>query len=269
MKLFRAKYPSILRLLYPHRVSKISSENSIYLTFDDGPVPEVTPWVLDLLAKYDAKATFFCIGDNVKKHPDVFREVLANGHVVGNHTFNHIKGWKTSDSDYIENTLKAENLINQLVYEEKRKKTLNSELLTLNSKSRRANSELRTPNLESRRANSEHYSCHPERSRRAELLTPNYKLFRPPYGRIKNSQASKLVKKGFKIVMWDVVSGDYEPEFSASQCFDNVVDNAEAGSTIVFHDSEKAFPNLQKILPDILKYYSEKGYQFRSLRDVL
>lgn len=239
MKLFRAKYPSILRVLYPERISKIESENTIYLTFDDGPVPEVTPWVLELLKKYDAKATFFCIGDNVKKHPDVFRQVLASGHLIGNHTFNHIKGWKTNNSDYIENTLKAENLINELVNEEKRKKTLNSELLTLN--------------LE-----------RPEHGRRA-----NYKLFRPPYGQIKNSQASKLVKKGFKIVMWDVVSGDYEAEFSASQCYDNVVDNAEAGSTIVFHDSEKAFPNLQKILPDILKYYSEKGYQFRSLKHAL
>ncbi len=100
-------------------------------------------------------------------------------------------------------------------------------------------------------------------------LTPNYKLFRPPFGRIKNSQASKLVKAGYKIVMWDVVSGDYDRDFSAEKCYQNVIKNAKAGSTIVFHDSQKAFPNLEKILPKILKYYKEKGFEFRSLRDVL
>lgn len=231
MKLFRAKYPSLLRVLYPGRISKIPSSNSIFLTFDDGPVPEVTPWVLELLKKHDIKATFFCIGDNVKKHPDLFQKILAEGHTVCNHTFNHLQGWKTSNSEYLENTLKAEKIMS-----EKGKEVMGQ----------RGN---KTPN--------------------SELRTPNYSLFRPPYGRIKNSQAKILRKQGYKIVMWDVVSGDYDQDFSAEECYENVVKNAGAGSTIVFHDSVKAFPNLEKVLPRIIEYYKEKGFDFRSLKAVL
>ncbi len=123
MKLFRAKYPSVLRVLYPERISRISAKNSIYLTFDDGPIPEITPWVLELLKKHNAKATFFCIGDNVKKHPELFQRILKEGHCVGNHSFNHLKGWQTSTSEYLKNVHKAEETMSELVNEEKRKET--------------------------------------------------------------------------------------------------------------------------------------------------
>ena len=225
MKLFRPKYPKILKWLYPERLSKVNNSRAIYLTFDDGPVPEATPWVLDMLAQFQAKATFFCIGDNVKKHPDIFRRIQQEGHCIGNHTFNHLNGWKTSASEYLENTWKAE------------------KILTETGKHNKTNS--------------------------SEPQTPNFPLFRPPYGKIKNSQAKKIVQAGYKIVMWDVISGDYDTDFSAEKCLKNVVKNAQPGSIIVFHDSKKAMHNLQIILPKILTYYKEKGMDFRSLKDAL
>ncbi len=105
--------PRFIQRLYPERIWAFShKEKSIYLTFDDGPIPEVTPWILDELKKYNAKATFFCIGENIQKHPEIFRRILAEGHSVGNHTFNHLNGWKTETSEYIDNVLKCENIIN-------------------------------------------------------------------------------------------------------------------------------------------------------------
>ncbi|WP_026933403.1 polysaccharide deacetylase family protein [Christiangramia echinicola] len=230
MKLFLPKYPSLLKALYPERISKVGNKSAIYLTFDDGPVPEVTPWVLDTLKKYNAKASFFCIGDNVRKYPDIFNRLLSDGHAIGNHTYNHLNGWNTSTSEYIENALKAEEIMNNTG-----KQPLNNKPETLNP----------------------------------ELQTPNFKLFRPPYGRIKNSQARQIKKAGLKIVMWDVISGDYDREFSAEKCFQNIIKNATTGSTIVLHDSTKAWDNLKIILPKILEYYKEKGLEFRSLKDVL
>ena len=226
MKLFHPKYPAFLRLLYPRRLSKLDTTNAVYLTFDDGPVPEATPWVLEQLKQFNAKATFFCIGDNVNKHPDIFRRILKEGHEIGNHTFNHLNGWDTSASAYIENTWQSEEMMREIGKEGKQ-------------------------------------------STNPKLRTPNYKLFRPPYGRIKNSQARALKQEGYKIIMWDVISGDYNSDFSAENCFRNVVDNAESGSIIVFHDSIKAFKNLKVVLPKVLEYYSEKGVEFRSLKDAL
>lgn len=230
MKLFLPKYPSLLKALYPGRLTKVDNSQAIYLTFDDGPVPEVTPWVLDILAKFDAKATFFCIGDNVRKHPHLFQRILEEGHCIGNHTFNHLNGWKTSTSEYIENTRKAE------------------EIMTHSGNQAQNNK--------------------PETTK-PELPSPNYPLFRPPYGRIKNAQARQLKDLGYKIVMWDVISGDYNRDFFAEQCLQNIIKNASAGSTIVLHDSKKAWKNLERILPAILEYYKEKGLEFRSLKDVL
>ncbi len=96
---------------------KIANEdNKIYLTFDDGPVPEATPWVLDTLKKYNVKATFFCVGDNVRKHPDIFEQILAQGHSIGNHTFNHLNAFSTKPYDYFENVEKAASLINSNIF---------------------------------------------------------------------------------------------------------------------------------------------------------
>ncbi|MUP44570.1 polysaccharide deacetylase family protein [Gramella sp. BOM4] len=230
MKLFWPKYPEALKWLYPNRISRLDNKKAIYLTFDDGPVPEVTPWVLEELKKYEAHATFFCIGDNVRKHPEILERILKEGHAVGNHTFNHLNGWKTSPQEYIENTLKAEEAMN---YSSQQQPKSLSELTSI------------------------------------QLPTPNYPLFRPPYGRIKNSQARKLQQLNFRLVMWDVISGDYDQEISAEKCYQNVIKNAVPGSTIVFHDSLKAEKNLREVLPKVLTYYSEKGLKFRSLKDAL
>ncbi|TBW30110.1 polysaccharide deacetylase family protein [Gramella sp. KN1008] len=236
MKFFWPKYPALLKWLYPNRVSRINNPDSIYLTFDDGPVPEVTPWVLDLLKKFNARGTFFCIGDNVEKHPDIFRRIIEEGHAVGNHTHKHLNGWKTSTTDYLKNIEIAEKAM--LVHAHS------------NTSLGKEKSEI------------------PQTSG-PDLATPNFPLFRPPYGKIKNSQAGKLRQSGYRLVMWDVISGDYDKDFSPEKCYRNVTSNAVEGSTIVFHDSKKAFGNLQLILPKILEHYNKKGFEFRSLKDIL
>ncbi|WP_347373851.1 polysaccharide deacetylase family protein [Aequorivita sp. Q41] len=197
--------PKFIQWLYPERIWAFSrSKNSVYLTFDDGPIPEVTPWVLDELKKYDAKATFFCIGENVKKHPEIYKRISSEGHAVGNHTFNHLNGVKTTPSNYIENTIQASALINS-------------------------------------------------------------KLFRPPYGRIFPKQAKMLQKKGFKIVMWNIISYDYDASISGEKCLQNVLKHIKPGSVIVFHDSLKAEKNLRYVLPKVLEFILEKGWKTSSI----
>jgi peptidoglycan/xylan/chitin deacetylase (PgdA/CDA1 family) len=198
--------PRFIQRLYPERIWVFSrSSNSVFLTFDDGPIPEVTPWVLDELKKHNAKATFFCIGENVQKHPEVFQRILYEGHSVGNHTFNHLNGWKTATSEYIENIEKA------------KKQMHNSEFKIQNSRL----------------------------------------LFRPPYGKITSKQAKTLQKKGFKIVMWDIISYDYDTNVSEEKCLQNVLKNIRSGSVVVFHDSLKAEKNLRYVLPKVLEFLNE------------
>ena len=199
--------PRFIQRLYPERIWAFSHEKaSVFLTFDDGPIPEVTPWVLDELKKHNAKATFFSIGENVKKHPEIFERILFEGHSVGNHTFNHLKGSKTETSKYIENTLLAEKLIHS-------------------------------------------------------------KLFRPPYGKITSKQAKILQIKGFKIVMWDVISYDYDSTVSEEKCLENVLKNIQPGSIIVFHDSLKAEKNLRYVLPKVLEIIVKKGWLCNSIQN--
>lgn len=99
------KPPAIVRLVAGKRVvwDIPTQEKILYLTFDDGPIPELTPAILDILNQYHVKATFFCVGDNIKKHPDVFKQVISQGHHIGNHTYNHLNGWKTRVDDYVKN----------------------------------------------------------------------------------------------------------------------------------------------------------------------
>jgi peptidoglycan/xylan/chitin deacetylase (PgdA/CDA1 family) len=178
-------------------------ENELFLTFDDGPEPEITPWVLSQLKKYNAKATFFCVGNKVEKNPSLYNQILAEGHSVGNHTYSHIKGWTTASENYVSDVDKAKEFIQS-------------------------------------------------------------KLFRPPYGRIRPHQLKRL-KKDFKIVMWDVLSKDYDPKTTNEQCFNNVIDYAESGSIIVFHDNIKSQNNLFYALPKVLEYYSGQGFVFNSI----
>ncbi len=203
------KTNALIKKIFSNYVWDVSNtENKIYLTFDDGPIPEITEWILEELKKHDAKATFFCIGHNIEKHPDIFEKVINDGHSVGNHTFNHLNGWKTSTKEYIENSIQWSVVSGQ---------------------------------------------------------SPNCKLFRPPYGKIKASQSKKLRQLGYKIIMWDVLSADYDSSISPEKCLENVLQNVSSGSIIVFHDSVKAFPNLEYTLPKALRYWKEKGFVFEKL----
>lgn len=222
--MYLIKSPLLLKWYYPSLLwNKSRTEKVIYLTFDDGPIPNVTDFVLKTLKAFNAKATFFCIGDNIVKHPEVFERVKNDGHAIGNHTFNHLKGWKTDDETYLENTLKCQ-----------------------------------------------------------KLTQTN--LFRPPYGRIKKSQIRSLESlvwssefkvpnnsqlsapnPQLKIVMWDVLSGDFDINLAPEKCYQNVIKHTENGSIIVFHDSLKAFDRLSYALPKALAYFTEKGFTFSTL----
>ena len=209
------KTPLVAKKLFPNYVWDISTtEKVIYLTFDDGPTPEITNWTLSVLKEYNAKATFFSIGKNIKNHPDIFQNVLNDGHAIGNHTQNHIKGWKNSANAYLKNTLEAQEVIEKQLQ----------------------NSEFRIQNL-----------------------------FRPPYGQITPKQGKKLIELGYKIVMWDVLSFDWDKNITQEACYNNVISKAKNGSIIVFHDSVKASKNMQYALPKVLKYFSKEGYRFKSL----
>ncbi len=204
--MYTVKTPFFFPWIYPDLVWKKPSKDTIYITFDDGPIPEVTPYVLECLAEYNAKATFFCIGDNVRKHPDVYQQVLKGGHAVGNHTFNHLKGWDTEDGSYLKNIKQC-----------------------------------------------------------GEYVSSN--LFRPPYGKITKSQIKKLKiqQPDVQIIMWDVLSGDFDEKLKAEKCLRYVVRNTCPGSIVVFHDSIKAFPILQDVLPKALEFWKRKGYKFGAL----
>lgn len=215
MSFYWIKTNSVIKKIFSNYIWDVSNtENKIYLTFDDGPIPEITEWVLEELKKHNAKATFFCIGNNIEKHPEIFEKVINEGHSVGNHTFNHLNGWKTSTEDYLENAKLGEASISNL---------------------------------------------------KSEIYNLQSKLFRPPYGKIKTSQAKKLQQLGYKIIMWDVLSADYDTSISPEKCLDNVLKNVTSGSIIVFHDSIKAFPNLEYTLPKALKYWAAKGFVFEKL----
>jgi peptidoglycan-N-acetylglucosamine deacetylase len=180
----------------------------VYLTFDDGPHPSITPWVLAQLKAHQAKATFFCLGKNVVQFKEVYQQILDEGHSVGNHSFHHCNGWKTADEDYLADVAKASSVIHS-------------------------------------------------------------NLFRPPYGRIRKKQAkglsSAMQTATIKVVMWDILSADFDSSISPEQCAQNVLKNVRPGSVIVFHDSEKAYTNLSYSLPLVLSNLKNGGYSFEEL----
>lgn len=205
MKFYTIKTPSIIQRVFSNYRWRFSSvPKEIYLTFDDGPTPEITTFVLNELKKHQAKATFFCIGKNVKKHSTIYERIKKEGHSVGNHTHNHLNGFRTNNINYIENIQQAEKLIES-------------------------------------------------------------NLFRPPYGRLKSSQARSIIGKGYKIIMWDVLSGDFDTTITPEKCLKNVLDKTTNGSIVVMHDSEKAKDKIFYTLPKILSYYQEKGYLFKAI----
>lgn len=197
--------PLLLRWLYPSALWRMDKKvKAVYLTFDDGPIPEVTPWVLDVLDRYGIKATFFLVGDNVRKHPKEFQMLLERGHRVGNHTFNHFGGFKHWDSDYLGNTEKAN-----------------------------------------------------------ELIKTN--LFRPPHGWMRILQY-RLLRKHYRIVMWDLVTRDYSKRMTAADVVNNVKRYARNGSIITFHDSLKSIEKLRTALPESLQWLKDEGYSFELIK---
>jgi hypothetical protein len=201
-----------IKLLFPKYVWDIPNhENKVYLTFDDGPTPEITEWVLDQLQLYDAKATFFCIGNNIEKNPEIFQKIINENHAFGNHTFNHLKGWKTDTNEYVENTRRCSLFIR-------------------------------------------------EKGKVISDKGDTFELFRPPYGKIKTSQSRALRRLGYKIIMWDVLSRDFDKTIAPEKCLKNVLKNVETGSIIVFHDSIKAAQNLKYVLPKTLAFLKERGF---------
>ena len=219
MNIYPIKIPKVVQSIFgKFKWSFTGSEKVIYITFDDGPIPDVTPWVLKTLSEYNASATFFCIGENVEKYPKIFQKILAEKHCIGNHTNNHLNGWKTSTKDYLNNIGKAE--IN--------------------------------------------FQSSVKGSTTTNYLPPT-NLFRPPYGKIKPGQAKHLIKMNYKIIMWDVLSGDFDTTISKEKCLENVIKNVKNGSIIVFHDSIKAFKNLEYALPKTLEYFTDRGYVFKAI----
>ena len=211
--------PLALRKLYPDLTWRRSiEERKLFLTFDDGPVPVATDFVLDTLRDFHIKGTFFCVGENVLKNPRIYHRILNEGHAVGNHTHNHLKGWQTSDGVYLKNVADCE-------------------LALLNGK----NSGSAGLRLEGER-----------------LAKP---LFRPPYGRIRRSQMKALLPD-YQIIMWDVLSYDYDKRISPEQCLKHVVSKVRPGSIVVFHDHMKAFKNLSYALPRALEILVKDGWTF-------
>lgn len=207
--MYFVKTPFWLKWLYKDFVwHKNRKEKVLYLTFDDGPHEIATPFVLQQLQQYNAKATFFCLGKNVAKHVNIYQSIIQQHHSVGNHTYHHCNGWQTINEDYLADIKKAASII------------------------------------------------------------PT-KLFRPPYGRIKKSQSKQFFTdaylKQYNIIMWDVLSGDFDNDISKEKCLQNVMKYATNGSIIVFHDSEKAFSKMQFALPKVLAYFSERGFIFKAL----
>ncbi|WP_268848753.1 polysaccharide deacetylase family protein [Flavobacterium aestivum] len=212
MNFYWIKTNSLIKRIFHNYIWDIPNmENKIYLTFDDGPTPEITSWVLDILKEHQIKATFFCIGKNIEKNPALFNRIIDNGHTIGNHTYNHRNGWKTSIEEYLEN-------INLCKFEI-------SKILNL-------------PSL----------------------------LFRPPYGKIKTTQSKKLRQLGYKIIMWDVLSADFDQSITPEKCLENVLQNTRSGSVIVFHDSIKAYKNLEYTLPKSIAILKQKGFEFDIIR---
>jgi peptidoglycan/xylan/chitin deacetylase (PgdA/CDA1 family) len=202
--MYFVKTPKIVQSLLPNCTWRIpGNEEDIYLTFDDGPIPQVTPWVLDQLDAWDAKATFFCVGHNVDKHPDIFLDVVDRGHRVGSHTYNHLDGWKTDNMTYFRNVWKG-----------------------------------------------------------ARKVESN--LFRPPYGRMLPSQM-RFLSRHYQVVMWDVLSGDFDAQLDETTCLENILKHVRPGSIIVLHDSIKSFSKLQYVLPRLLENLHLRGFQFKSI----
>ena len=202
-----AQTPTIIKKIYPSIIWNIKDEkDGVFLTFDDGPTPEVTENVLDILDSFNAKASFFCIGRNVERYPDIFKETIKRGHTVGNHTYSHLNGWKSSRNQYLNDVYLTDNIFSS-------------------------------------------------------------SFFRPPYGKIKKAQR-KVLKHKFNIIMWSVLSYDFNRKISKEECLLNVVNHKDNGAIVVMHDSVKASKNMLYALPRILEQKLKEGKKFKALDSI-
>lgn len=197
--------PKIIQSLFPSIVWRISnSGNEVFLTFDDGPDPEATPRVLDILGEHNAKATFFCLGKQVEKYPALFDRIKKEGHAIGNHTYSHLSGWTTGNKEYFADIDRADETIGS-------------------------------------------------------------KLFRPPYGRIRLSQL-KVLREQYKIIMWDVMSGDFNLRLGAVDCLKNIENHATSGSILLLHDSKIKQERISDILIPILGFLQKKNFNLNIIQ---
>lgn len=204
--MYRYTTPGFIQAFDPFLVWKMRKKEqaTLYLTFDDGPHPTITPWVLEILKQYNARATFFCVGDNVRKYPEIYAQILREGHHTGNHTFNHLNGWKSEKSNYL-------------------------------------------ANIE---------AC-------SELVESN--LFRPPYGKISPAQVLHLKRQNYKVIMWSILSRDFEVGLDQEESLATLKALSKDGSIVLFHDSEKAQKNLEVLLPAVLSHFSSLNFQFAAI----
>lgn len=204
---------SLLQRLYP--CGKWRVGKAVYLTFDDGPIPEVTPKVLAILAKYKVKATFFMVGENIDKHPEVFEQVVKAGHSIANHTYNHMKGWKHLTKTYLANVRQWEEAVKR------------------------------------------HYP--------QGCPAPVLNLFRPPYGRTWVWQRKAVMKMGYEIYLWDVLTRDYNPHRTPEAMLAQIKRQTREGSIINFHDSVKSNERMLEVLPPAIEWLQKEGYELAAL----
>lgn len=202
------KVPSLLPKVFPTFWWRLPQEKpTIFLTFDDGPIPQLTPFILEMLQKYQAQATFFCVGDNIRKYSFIFEQIIINQHQVANHTFHHLNAWKTPSWQYLQDIQLCQGLIKP----------------------------------------------------QATSL-----LFRPPYGKL-TPQLIRAIQKNMKIVYWDVLTYDFDPQLAPEKCLQNAIRYTQNGSIIVFHDNVKAYRNLTYVLPRYIEHFATKGFTFKAL----
>lgn len=199
------KTPKLIRKLFPNYLwNKSRKKPYVYFTFDDGPIPEVTPWVMDTLKAHDMHGTFFCVGDNVRKHRAIYDRLISEGHSVGNHSYSHKSGWSTKADKYLDDVELCGSFVQS-------------------------------------------------------------NLYRPPYGRLKPQQAEAL-RHNYRIVMWDILSGDFDQNITPEQCYQNVIQNLKPGSIVVFHDNIKSFDTLKTVLPKVIEYCKSKGLTSKAIK---
>lgn len=203
--MFIYKIPSFISSFFPRFTWSKETDNEIYLTFDDGPTPEITDFVLESLAEYNAKATFFCIGKNVESNTSIISRIISGGHSIGNHTMHHSNAWKMDFRSYLEDINHCDQ-----IFKQKGIQSIG---------------------------------------------------FRPPYGRI----TLKMYQKVPNIILWSVLTGDYNASLHASDIVNSIKPHLKPGAIVVMHDSVKAHRTLKVILPEILAYCSSQNLRMSAL----